>query len=176
MLKNGNKISFRSSFLNCVPHHVVNIICFSTSIKEYVNLFILYTKQPITQHRICSVSLQKIIMCLTPYHHVYSTHGTTQVVRIEVEKNCVQMVTSPGTVFSSKINSNHLPLSSQDGSGGKGNRQLVGNTILGVQSALTKRDGARHYPPWGSPSGGQEPGGFLEKHRDLQTHRVNKGP
>lgn len=45
MLQNWNEISLCSGFLNCVPHHVVKIIRFSKLIKEYVDLFILYTEQ-----------------------------------------------------------------------------------------------------------------------------------
>lgn len=37
MLENRKKISFSTSVLNCIPHHVVNIIYFSESVKENNN-------------------------------------------------------------------------------------------------------------------------------------------
>lgn len=37
MLENRKKISFSTSVLNCIPHHVVNIIYFSKSVKESNN-------------------------------------------------------------------------------------------------------------------------------------------
>lgn len=34
MLENRKKISFSTSVLNCIPHHVVNIIYFGKRVKE----------------------------------------------------------------------------------------------------------------------------------------------
>lgn len=45
VLKNRNKISLCSSVLNCVPHQVINISCFSALVKDHKKLLKPNTKQ-----------------------------------------------------------------------------------------------------------------------------------